>query len=183
MISTFFRRFKGSRAAMDARHSVEPPTASKTAGGESCAFFSLSIAPLCLTRAQSLGFRMRYTAASCAARTPPAHEAAQGSRNILITSALPYVNNSPHLGNLIGAVLSADVYARYCRLRGWNAIFMAGTDELRKNDQFGGRTLTPISQVRHRHGDQGQIHGQDAAASVRRVLCGALRVLCARPAD
>lgn len=25
-----------------------------------------------------------------------------GSRNILITSALPYVNNVPHLGNIIG---------------------------------------------------------------------------------
>lgn len=37
-------------------------------------------------------------------------------RNVLITSALPYVNNVPHLGNIIGCVLSADVYARYCRL-------------------------------------------------------------------
>ena len=27
-------------------------------------------------------------------------------------SALPYVNNVPHLGNVIGCVLSADVYAR-----------------------------------------------------------------------
>jgi len=36
-----------------------------------------------------------------------------GERNILITSALPYVNNVPHLGNIIGCVLSADVYARY----------------------------------------------------------------------
>ena len=36
-----------------------------------------------------------------------------GKRNILITSALPYVNNVPHLGNIIGSVLSADVFARY----------------------------------------------------------------------
>ena len=50
-------------------------------------------------------------------------------RNILITSALPYVNNVPHLGNLIGCVLSADVYARFCRLRGHNAIYICGTDE------------------------------------------------------
>lgn len=28
-----------------------------------------------------------------------------GQRNILITSALPYVNNVPHLGNIIGCVL------------------------------------------------------------------------------
>lgn len=28
-----------------------------------------------------------------------------GKRNILITSALPYVNNVPHLGNIIGCKL------------------------------------------------------------------------------
>ncbi|XP_058730354.1 probable methionine--tRNA ligase isoform X1 [Vicia villosa] len=53
----------------------------------------------------------------------------EGKRNILITSALPYVNNVPHLGNIIGCVLSADVFARYCRLRGYNAIYICGTDE------------------------------------------------------
>lgn len=37
----------------------------------------------------------------------------KGERNILITSALPYVNNVPHLGNVVGSVLSADVFARY----------------------------------------------------------------------
>ncbi|XP_026413653.1 probable methionine--tRNA ligase isoform X2 [Papaver somniferum] len=52
-----------------------------------------------------------------------------GRRNIMITSALPYVNNVPHLGNIIGCVLSADVFARYCRLRGYNTIYMCGTDE------------------------------------------------------
>ncbi|KAG9443219.1 hypothetical protein H6P81_019073 [Aristolochia fimbriata] len=52
-----------------------------------------------------------------------------GRRNILITSALPYVNNIPHLGNIIGCVLSADVFARYCRNRGYNAIYICGTDE------------------------------------------------------
>jgi len=38
-----------------------------------------------------------------------------GERNLLITSALPYVNNVPHLGNIIGCVLSADVFARYVK--------------------------------------------------------------------
>ncbi|KAL6553588.1 hypothetical protein OROGR_007430 [Orobanche gracilis] len=52
-----------------------------------------------------------------------------GKRNILITSALPYVNNVPHLGNIIGCVLSADVFARFCRLRGYNALYICGTDE------------------------------------------------------
>ncbi|CAB3405996.1 unnamed protein product [Caenorhabditis bovis] len=50
-------------------------------------------------------------------------------RNILITSALPYVNNVPHLGNIIGCVLSADVFARYCKLRGHQTFYVGGTDE------------------------------------------------------
>ncbi|XP_077292079.1 methionyl-tRNA synthetase 1 [Arctopsyche grandis] len=53
----------------------------------------------------------------------------EGYKNILITSALPYVNNVPHLGNIIGCVLSADVFARYCRLCNYNALFICGTDE------------------------------------------------------
>ena len=53
----------------------------------------------------------------------------QGERNILITSALPYVNNVPHLGNIIGCVLSGDVFARYCRLRNYNTLYICGTDE------------------------------------------------------
>ncbi|KAJ5097205.1 hypothetical protein N7456_007926 [Penicillium angulare] len=52
-----------------------------------------------------------------------------GERNVLITSALPYVNNVPHLGNLIGSTLSADVFARYCRQRGYNTLYVCGTDE------------------------------------------------------
>ncbi len=46
----------------------------------------------------------------------------------LITSALPYVNNIPHLGNLI-QVLSADVFARYCKIRGYETLYICGTDE------------------------------------------------------
>ncbi|OXB75044.1 UNVERIFIED_CONTAM: hypothetical protein H355_001451, partial [Colinus virginianus] len=53
----------------------------------------------------------------------------EGMRNVLITSALPYVNNVPHLGNIIGCVLSADAFARYCRLRNWNTLYVCGTDE------------------------------------------------------
>ena len=37
----------------------------------------------------------------------------KGERNVLITSALPYVNNVPHLGNIVGSVLSADVFSRF----------------------------------------------------------------------
>ena len=53
----------------------------------------------------------------------------ENKRNILITSALPYVNNEPHLGNIIGCVLSADVFARYSRQMGYNTLYVCGTDE------------------------------------------------------
>lgn len=52
-----------------------------------------------------------------------------GERNILVTSALPYVNNIPHLGNIIGSVLSADVFSRYAKRRRMNTLFVCGTDE------------------------------------------------------
>ncbi len=52
-----------------------------------------------------------------------------GGKRILVTSALPYVNNIPHLGNLIGSVLSADVFARFARLEGNKVLFVLGTDE------------------------------------------------------
>lgn len=53
----------------------------------------------------------------------------KNKRNVLITSALPYVNNVPHLGNIIGCVLSADVYARYRRKKGDNVLYVCGTDD------------------------------------------------------
>lgn len=46
----------------------------------------------------------------------------------LVTSALPYVNNIPHLGNLIQC-LSGDVFARFCRSYGYETRFICGTDE------------------------------------------------------
>lgn len=52
-----------------------------------------------------------------------------GKKNVLITSALPYVNNVPHLGNIIGSVLSADVFSRYSKARGHPTLFICGTDE------------------------------------------------------
>ncbi|KLJ10502.1 methionyl-tRNA synthetase [Blastomyces silverae] len=52
----------------------------------------------------------------------------KGQRNILITSALPYVNNVPHLGNIVGSVLSADVFASY-KACGRPTLYVCGTDE------------------------------------------------------
>jgi methionyl-tRNA synthetase len=47
----------------------------------------------------------------------------------LITSALPYINGVKHLGNLVGSMLPADVYARYLRQRGEDVLFICATDE------------------------------------------------------
>lgn len=53
----------------------------------------------------------------------------KGKNNILITSALPYVNNVPHLGNVVGSVLSADVFSRFSKLRDRPTLYICGTDE------------------------------------------------------
>lgn len=47
----------------------------------------------------------------------------------VVTSAWPYINTVPHLGNMIGSILSADVFARYLRLRGHDVVFVSGSDE------------------------------------------------------
>src|SRR5579863_1793638 len=48
---------------------------------------------------------------------------------ILITSALPYINGVKHLGNLVGSMLPADVFARYSRALGRETLFICATDE------------------------------------------------------
>lgn len=49
---------------------------------------------------------------------------------ILITPALPYVNNIPHLGNIIGSVLIGDILARKYRKDPNNQVlFVCGKDE------------------------------------------------------
>ncbi|KAF4119968.1 methionyl-tRNA synthetase [Geosmithia morbida] len=53
----------------------------------------------------------------------------EGKQSILVTSALPYVNNVPHLGNIVGSVLSADTYARFSKLRDRPTLYICGTDE------------------------------------------------------
>ncbi len=48
---------------------------------------------------------------------------------ILITSALPYINGVKHLGNLVGSMLPADVYARFARATGHEVLAICATDE------------------------------------------------------
>ena len=47
----------------------------------------------------------------------------------LVTAALPYVNNFPHIGVIVGSHLPADIFARFLRLFGEDVVFVGGTDE------------------------------------------------------
>ena len=53
---------------------------------------------------------------------------ASSKKNFYITTAISYVNGSPHLGHAYEAILT-DVMARYKRLDGYNTHFLTGTDE------------------------------------------------------
>jgi methionyl-tRNA synthetase len=48
---------------------------------------------------------------------------------ILVTSAWPYINYVPHLGNIVSSILSADVVTRYYCLRGHDVVYVTGSDE------------------------------------------------------
>ncbi|HLD75927.1 MAG TPA: class I tRNA ligase family protein, partial [Candidatus Norongarragalinales archaeon] len=47
----------------------------------------------------------------------------------LITAALPYANGDLHLGGIRSTYLPADIYARFCRLKGYQTVFACATDE------------------------------------------------------
>lgn len=49
------------------------------------------------------------------------------SKNILIGGAWPYANSDLHLGHIAG-LISGDVLARYYRIKGYNVMFVSGTD-------------------------------------------------------
>jgi methionyl-tRNA synthetase len=50
-------------------------------------------------------------------------------KRVLVTSALPYINGVKHLGTLVGSLLSADVFARFARARGYETLALCATDE------------------------------------------------------
>ena len=50
------------------------------------------------------------------------------SKNVYLTTAIPYVNGAPHIGHAMDYLL-ADTYARYQKSLGNNVRFQAGTDE------------------------------------------------------
>ncbi len=52
----------------------------------------------------------------------------RNASRILVCSAWPYGSGIPHLGNLIGCLLSGGVLTRYYRLRGYETLHVSGTD-------------------------------------------------------
>ncbi|MFI9238952.1 methionine--tRNA ligase [Streptomyces sp. NPDC053079] len=59
----------------------------------------------------------------------------------LITSALPYINGIKHLGNMVGSMLPADVYARFLRQTGRETLFICATDEHGTPAELGAKEL------------------------------------------
>ena len=53
----------------------------------------------------------------------------KSKKRILVTAALPYINNIPHLGHIVGSHLPADIFTRYCRLKDYDVLFVGGSDE------------------------------------------------------
>ena len=49
-------------------------------------------------------------------------------QHVLVCSAWPYASGVPHLGNMVGSLMSGDVFARYYRLRGKDVLYVSGTD-------------------------------------------------------
>ena len=46
----------------------------------------------------------------------------------LVTAALTYVNNIPHVGHIVGCHLPADIFARFSRSYGYDTTFVGGSD-------------------------------------------------------
>ena len=50
-------------------------------------------------------------------------------KRTLVTCALPYANGPVHIGHLAGAYIPGDIFVRYLRMRGEDALFICGSDE------------------------------------------------------
>ncbi len=50
-------------------------------------------------------------------------------KKILVTAALLYVNGLPHLGHVVGCWLPADIFTRFHKTYGNDAIYVSGTDD------------------------------------------------------
>ena len=78
----------------------------------------------------------------------------------LITSALPYINGVKHLGNLVGSMLPADIYARYLRQRGNEVLYICATDEHGTPAELAAQKagLPVADYCREQHGIQADIY-------------------------
>ncbi len=47
----------------------------------------------------------------------------------IVTSAWPYAHGTPHLGNIVSSLLSADIFNRFLKLKGYETIMVSGSDE------------------------------------------------------
>lgn len=78
------------------------------------------------------------------------------ARRVLITAALPYANGNLHVGHIGGSYLPADTYARYCRSRGRDTLFVCGSDDHGVPALLTARSegSTPDQVVQHYHDNQ-----------------------------
>ncbi len=72
---------------------------------------------------------------------------------ILVCTAWPYIHDMPHLGNLVGSLLSGDVFSRYYKLRGFDTIYVSGSDShgARMEHEAAKRGVTPEKLVFDNH--------------------------------
>ncbi|MFA6860596.1 MAG: methionine--tRNA ligase [Clostridia bacterium] len=66
---------------------------------------------------------------------------------VLITAALPYINNVPHMGHIVGSHLPADVFYRFQRSFGRDAIFIGGSDEFGTASMIAARELNTTPKI------------------------------------
>ncbi|MBI1729225.1 methionine--tRNA ligase [Candidatus Acetothermia bacterium] len=60
----------------------------------------------------------------------------QTKNKVLICSAWPYASRIPHLGNLIGSLLSGDAFTRYYHLKGCDVLHVSGSDTHGTNIEY-----------------------------------------------
>ena len=50
-----------------------------------------------------------------------------GTKNILVTSALPYANGSIHMGHLV-EYIQTDIWVRFQKMQGHNCLYICAAD-------------------------------------------------------
>jgi methionyl-tRNA synthetase len=81
---------------------------------------------------------------------------------ILVTSALTYANGPLHIGHVAGSYLNADIFVRYCKLKGKDVIYIGGTDD------YG----TPISIKAEEEGIEPRVIAERYNKSMKKDLDG-----------